>query len=125
MESVRSSYHIPKLAEVNRPGVRIAGVDGTATFRASTKASPNATSISVKSPDIALDLMRTGKADAIALSRETIVGLLAVVPGSRALDGGFLNSTTAVAYSFALHLNMTSSCQITAGVRTRLWVDTM
>src|SRR5204863_4340671 len=39
---------IRSLDEVNRPGVRIAGVDGTATSRASTKASPNATAITVK-----------------------------------------------------------------------------
>ena len=88
---------IKTVDEVNREGVRIAGVDGTATFRASSKASPNATPVTVKDPDTAVSMMRKGEVDAIALSRETIVGLLAVVPGSRALDGGFLNSTTAVA----------------------------
>ena len=88
---------INSVAEVNRAGVRIAGVDGTATFRASTKASPNATPVTVKDPDTAVAMMRKGEVDAIALSRETIVGLLAIVPGSRALDGGFLNSTTAIA----------------------------
>jgi polar amino acid transport system substrate-binding protein len=88
---------IKSLDEVNRAGVRIAGVDGTATFRASTKASPNATPITVKGPDEAVELMRAGKVDAIALSRESIVGLLDILPGSRALDGGFMNSTTAVA----------------------------
>jgi polar amino acid transport system substrate-binding protein len=88
---------IQGLDEVNRPGVRIAGVEGTATFRASTRFAPQATPVSVKGPDEAIGLMRAGKADAIALSRETIVALLDVLPGSRALDGGFLNSTTAVA----------------------------
>src|SRR5712671_7613581 len=88
---------IKTVAEVNRPGVRIAGVDGTTTFRASTKASPNATPVIVKDPDTAVSMMRKGEVDAIALSRETIVGLLGIVPGSRALDGGFLNSTTAIA----------------------------
>jgi polar amino acid transport system substrate-binding protein len=88
---------IQSLDEVNRPGVRIAGVEGTATFRASTRFAPQATPVSVKGPDEAIALMRIGKADAIALSRETIVALLDVLPGSRALDGGFLNSTTAVA----------------------------
>ena len=88
---------IKSLDEVNRPGVRIAGVEGTATFRASTRFAPQATPVTVKGPDEAIALMRAGKADAIALSRETIVALLDVLPGSRALDGGFLNSTTAVA----------------------------
>jgi polar amino acid transport system substrate-binding protein len=88
---------IQMLDEVNRAGVRIAGVDGTATFRASTKASPNATAITVPNPDEAIALVKAGKADAIALSRESIVQIVPMLPGSRALDGGFLNSTTAVA----------------------------
>jgi polar amino acid transport system substrate-binding protein len=88
---------IKSLDEANREGVRIAIVEGTATSRASTRASPNATAVTVKGPDEAIALMRGGKIDAIALSRETIVALLDVLPGSRALDGGFLNSTTAVA----------------------------
>jgi polar amino acid transport system substrate-binding protein len=88
---------IKSLDAMNRPGVRIAVVEGTATSRASARFAPQATAVSVKGPDEAIELMRAGKVDAIALSRETIVALLDVVPGSRALDGGFLNSTTAVA----------------------------
>ena len=88
---------IKNLDEVNRQGVRIAGVEGTATFRASTRFAPQATPVTVKGPDEAIALMRAGKADAIALSRESIVALVDALPGSRALDGGFLNSTTAVA----------------------------
>ena len=41
--------------------------------------------------------MKAGKADAIALSRESLTGLKDKIPGSHILDGGFLNSTTAVA----------------------------
>jgi polar amino acid transport system substrate-binding protein len=70
---------------------------GTATFRASNAASPNATHVSLKGVDEAVALMKTGKADAIALSRESLTGLAAQIPGSHILDGGFLNSTTAVA----------------------------
>ena len=88
---------IKTLAEVNAPGVRIAGVANTATFRASGKASPQATTITVAGVDEAVELMRAGKADAIALSRESLTGLLPKLPGSRLLDGGFLNSVTAVA----------------------------
>jgi polar amino acid transport system substrate-binding protein len=88
---------IKTLEEANRAGVRIAIVEGTATSRASMRFAANATPVTVKGPDEAIALMRAGKVDAIALSRETIVALLEVLPGSRALDGGFLNSTTAVA----------------------------
>jgi polar amino acid transport system substrate-binding protein len=88
---------IQTLAEVNRAGVHIAGVAGTATFRASNRASPNATHVTVAGVDAAVELMKTGQADAIALSRESLTGLAEKISGSRILDGGFLNSTTAVA----------------------------
>jgi len=41
--------------------------------------------------------LRDGKLDAIAFSRESLTGLQTKVPGSRILDGGFMNSTTSVA----------------------------
>ena len=88
---------IQTLADVNKAGVRIAGVANTATFRASNKASPNATTVTVDGVDAAVTLVREGKADAIALSRESLNGLLDKLPGSRLLDGGFLNSVTAAA----------------------------
>jgi polar amino acid transport system substrate-binding protein len=88
---------VKTLADANRAGVRIAGVDGTATFRASNASSPNATHITVKGVDEAVSLMKAGQADAIALSRESLTGLKDKIPGSQILDGGFLNSTTAVA----------------------------
>ncbi|MDB5602372.1 MAG: hypothetical protein JWN71_4416 [Xanthobacteraceae bacterium] len=88
---------IQKVEDANKAGVRIAGVTDTATFRASNRASPNATHISLKSPDDAIEMVLAGKADAIALGRASLGGVAAKIPGSRILDGGFLNSTTAVA----------------------------
>ena len=88
---------IKALDDVDRPGVRIAGVDGTATFRAARRTAPNATPVTVKSPDEAIELMRAGQVDAMALSRESLGGIVDRLPGARVLDGGFLNSTTAVA----------------------------
>jgi polar amino acid transport system substrate-binding protein len=88
---------IRTVAEADAPGVRIAGAAGTATFRASNKASPKATHLALAGVDAAVAAMRAGEADAIALSRESLTGLAAKIPGARVLDGGFLNSTTAVA----------------------------
>ena len=88
---------IKTLAEANRAGVRIAIVDGTAAGRASVSASPNATTVKVKNPDEAVEMMKAGKLDAIALSRESVGGLVDTLPGSRVLEEAFLNSTTAVA----------------------------
>ncbi|MCF8476650.1 MAG: hypothetical protein K9G60_06445 [Pseudolabrys sp.] len=45
---------------------------------------------------MATQAMLDGKIEAIALSRESLSGLAAKVPGSRILDDAFLNSTTSV-----------------------------
>ena len=82
---------------VNREGVSIAGVANTATGRASAVFAPRATTIIVPGVDAGVELIKAGKADAIALSRESLAGLAGQIPGARVLEGGFLNSTTAVA----------------------------
>jgi polar amino acid transport system substrate-binding protein len=87
---------IQSLAELDNPAVRIAGVDNTATFRAAKAAYPKATFVIVPGVDAAVDLIRAGKADGVALSRESLSGLMDKLPGSRILDGGFMNSVTAI-----------------------------
>ena len=79
-----------------RKGVGIGGVANTATFRAAKKATPNATHIDFAGVDAAVAAMRDGKIEAIALSRESLSGLLGKIVGSRILDDAFLNSSTAV-----------------------------
>ncbi len=89
-----------KLATVedaNAPGVRIGGVANTATFRAAHRTAPQATFVTVPGVDAAITAMKAGEIDCIALSRESLSGLALKIPGSRILDGGFLNSSTAVA----------------------------
>jgi polar amino acid transport system substrate-binding protein len=88
---------IQTIADANKAGVRIAGVKDTATFRASSKASPDATHLPLAGVDAAIELMKGGQADAIALGRATLGGVADKIPGTRVLEGGFLNSTTAVA----------------------------
>lgn len=85
------------LAEVDRPEIRIAGVTGTATARAAMAHFRQAKVVSVRGVDDAVALVQAGGADAIGLSRESLVGLVAKLPGSRVLDGGFLSTVTAVA----------------------------
>jgi polar amino acid transport system substrate-binding protein len=94
---VAAGSPIQTIADANRAGVRIVGVRDTATFRASNRASPNAVHTAVAGPADAVEAMLAGKADAIALGRASLGGVATKIPGSRILDGGFLNSTTAVA----------------------------
>jgi polar amino acid transport system substrate-binding protein len=81
----------------NAAGVRIGGVANTATFRTSQKTAPKATFVTFNGVDDAIKAMLAGELDALALSRESLTGVAPKIPGSRILDGGFMNSTTAIA----------------------------
>jgi len=87
---------IASVAETNARGVAIAGVANTATFRAAIKATPEATHVEFAKVDLAAQAMLEGHIQAIALSRESLAGLMKKIPGSRILDDAFLNSSTAV-----------------------------
>jgi polar amino acid transport system substrate-binding protein len=88
---------IQTLAEVDRPGVRVVGIENTATARAAQNALKSIQLTYVKNADDLFESLRSGKADAIVQSRESLVGLSSRLPGSRVLDGAFLNSFVAVA----------------------------
>ena len=94
---VGPSGKIASVAAANAAGVRIGGVANTATFRTSNKTAPNATHVSFDKTDAAVAALKAGDVDALAFTRESLSGLAPKVPGSRILDGGFLNCTTSVA----------------------------
>ncbi len=87
---------IASVKDANAKGTGIGGVANTATFRAATKATPDATHIEFAKVDAAVAAMQEKRIEAIALSRESLAGLVAKIPGSRILDDAFLNSSTAV-----------------------------
>jgi polar amino acid transport system substrate-binding protein len=94
---VAPSSSVQAVADANRAGLRIGGIGGTATFRASNRTAPNATHVTFESADQAVAALAEGKVDMIAFSRESLTGLMKKVPGSRLLDDAFMNSTTSVA----------------------------
>jgi polar amino acid transport system substrate-binding protein len=87
---------IRAVKDANASGIAIGGVANTATFRAATKATPAATHIEFAKVDLAVAAMQQGRIQAIALSRESLSGLVGKLPGARILDDAFLNSSTAV-----------------------------
>src|SRR4029077_255753 len=87
---------IQSVKDADAKGVGIGGVSNTATFRAAKKATANATHIDFAGVDAAVAAMRDSKIEAIALSRESLSGLVGKIAGSRILDDAFLNSSTAV-----------------------------
>jgi polar amino acid transport system substrate-binding protein len=98
-----STYLVPAgssirtLAEVDRPGVRVAGVEGTTTARSAARSLKNTPLKTYRTADELFELARSGSADAIALGRESLAGMQAKLPGSRILDGYFHATGTAVA----------------------------
>jgi polar amino acid transport system substrate-binding protein len=88
---------IQTLAEADRPGVRVVGIENTATARAAQASLKNIKLSYVKTADELFESLKSGNADAIVQSRESLVGLSNKLPNSRVLDGGFLNSFVAVA----------------------------
>ena len=93
---VGSSSKIQSVKDADAKGVGLGGVANTATFRAAKKATPSATHIDFSGVDAAVAAMRDGKIEGIALSRESLSGLLGKIAGARILDDAFLNSSTAV-----------------------------
>ena len=87
---------IASVKDADAEGVTIGGVANTATFRAAKKATPKATFIDFTGVDAAVAAMKANKIQAIALSRESLSGLVGKIAGSRILDDAFLNSSTAV-----------------------------
>jgi polar amino acid transport system substrate-binding protein len=88
---------IKTIADVDRPGVRVFGVENTATARAAAASLKVAKIAHVKTGAELFEMLRSGKADAIAQSRESLTAQSAKLPGSRVLDGAFLHSFVAIA----------------------------
>lgn len=87
---------IHSVTDADAKSTGIGGVANTATFRAAVKATPNATHIEFAKVDLAVTAMQEKRIEAIALSRESLGGLVGKIPGSRILKDAFLNSSTSV-----------------------------
>jgi polar amino acid transport system substrate-binding protein len=93
---VTPTSKVQSTKDANAKDIGIGGVANTATFRAAIKATPSATHFEFAKVDLAVAAMQEGRIEAIALSRESLAGLLGKIPGSRILPDAFLNSSTAV-----------------------------
>lgn len=85
------------LADVDAPEVRVLGIAGTTTIRASARSLSRTAPIPVRSVAQAVSLLARGDADALALSRDSLTPLLRALPGSHIVEGGFQRTGVAVA----------------------------
>jgi polar amino acid transport system substrate-binding protein len=88
---------IRTLDDVDRPGIRVAGVANTTTIRTAERTLKSAQVVGAGSMDEVVGLLRDGKVEAIAFGREALEGLLPKLPGARLLDGHFHATGAAVA----------------------------
>jgi polar amino acid transport system substrate-binding protein len=88
---------IKTLAEVDRPNVRVVGIANTTTIRAAGRTLKNTGITAATSVEEAVAMLRTGKADAFALSRDSLPPFVAQLRGSRIVDGGFQQTGIAIA----------------------------
>jgi polar amino acid transport system substrate-binding protein len=93
---VRAGSDIRTIAEVDRPGVRVIGIANTTTIRGAAMTLTKTKIEPAESVDVALEMMRSGNADAFALTRDTLLSMAQKVPGSRVLDGAFREVSIAI-----------------------------
>jgi polar amino acid transport system substrate-binding protein len=94
---VTGASGIQSVDQIDRPGVRVVGIANTTTIRAAARSLKNTTIKAAQSIGEAIEMMTNGKADAFALSRDSLPPFAAKLPGSRIVDGGFQLTGIAIA----------------------------
>jgi len=100
---VESTYMVTEASglrtvdDVDRPGIRVVGIAGTTTIRAAARSLTKTTITAAQSIGEAVEMLTGGKADAFALSRDSLPPFVAKLPGSRIVDGGFQLTGVAIA----------------------------
>jgi polar amino acid transport system substrate-binding protein len=83
--------------DVDKAGMRVIGIANTTTIRAAERTLKNTTIAPVASVEEAVAMLRDGKADAFALSRDSLPTYVRQIPGSRMVDGAFQQIGIAIA----------------------------
>jgi polar amino acid transport system substrate-binding protein len=100
---VESTYMVTKASgirtveEVDRPDIRVVGIANTTTIRAAARTLKRTTIEAAPSIADAMAAMTSGKADAFALSRDSLPPFVAQLQGSRIVEGGFQQTGVAIA----------------------------
>jgi len=85
------------IEDVDRASVRVIGIANTTTIRAAARILKNTSISPVASVAEAVAMLCDGKADAFALSRDSLPTYVQQVPGSRITDGAFQQIGIAIA----------------------------
>lgn len=88
---------IKTMADVDRPGITVVGINGSTTMRSAARTLKTATVVTAPSIDEALAMLKDGKVQALALTHDSLPKLQKQLPGSRIIDGAFQKVGVAIA----------------------------
>jgi polar amino acid transport system substrate-binding protein len=88
---------IKTLDDVDHTATKVVGLAGTATIRCAGNLLKNAAITAAKSVTEAMAMLKGGKADALALTRDVLTQLATQVPGSRILNDSFMQTSVTIA----------------------------
>ena len=94
---VTAASGIATLADVDRPGLRVVGIADTTTIRASARSLRQIQPVPIRGVEEAVAMLRDGRADALALSRDSLAQVAPTIPGSHIVDGGFQRTSVSIA----------------------------
>lgn len=94
---VPSGSSISRLADVDRPGIRVAVQEKGAADSMVSRALKNAQVVRGPSVAAGLQMLKSGKADVVAANKPSLFEMSDQLPGSRVLDGGFATEQVAMA----------------------------
>jgi polar amino acid transport system substrate-binding protein len=80
---------IETIADVDRDGITVVGIAGSATAHFATRTLKRAKTVEAKTVDDAIAMLKAGTAQAFALTHDALTPLQPQVAGSRILDGAF------------------------------------
>ena len=83
---VRAGSDIRNVADVDRAGIRVGGVEGTSTSRTVGKALKHASLTLYATPDAAVEVLGRGGLDALAMGRDALAEFSRKMRGTRLLD---------------------------------------
>lgn len=83
---VRAGSDIKTLADVDRPGIRVGAIVGTATSRTVERSLKRTSLATFAKPEAAANLLGKGELDALAMGTEALIELAKGLPGTRVLD---------------------------------------
>ena len=93
---VRAGSTIRNAADVDQPGVRVGGVEGTATSRALARTLKQAKLVLFKQAEEGQQQLAQGKLDALAQGREALLDFAKKAPGTRVLDDAIVSTSVIV-----------------------------